>query len=623
MRIFKGILFSVFLLCTASLSGFNYDTDTTKNSESTLTKFYTLHQFEFADSVNSIDNSLYDFQKYISKNTLGNTGLAFHPLNYSPLPAQTGFRYYRNHYEGYYYLPQNLNFYNSRTPYTDLFYVIGTKKEQLFRMTFSYNVKKNWNITANLFRIRSDGTYTRQNTNDNFIAVSTNFKSETNRYWLAAGIIYNAVNNSENGGMVNDSVFDGTSGVDETLLNVNLSNARKKVINRDVFVKQIFNLGRRSTDTTNSRWIIPSSRFILTSSFDDNYINYKDEYNDLISGYYSNIYYDTLETFDSTYYSKIENELEWKRTDNLRHRGMQDMLGIRFSVKHQLIHVRQKEIDSVYNNIIAGASLYNTYSKNSFWWNLSGTYAATGYNEGDYSAVLALRKGLADSLVDVSLSATAKTQSPDFIYNQWRSNNLYWSNNFDNSEQVGAELSFRMKKYDLELNAGIDNYKNVLYFDNFAIARQYKGSVPVMHARLKKDFSLYNWHLNNTVTYQYVPDSTVIRLPQFTLEHSLYYENNIKDILRLQIGASVYFVSNYYANAYMPVTGQFYLQNERKYGNYPFIDVFLNARIKAVRIFIKVDHLNKGWTGANYILTPGNPYAGRTFKFGVSWKFYD
>jgi len=146
----------------------------------------------------------------------------------------------------------------------------------------------------------------------------------------------------------------------------------------------------------------------------------------------------------------------------------------------------------------------------------------------------------------------------------------------------------------------------------------------VFSAFLKKDFVLFNWHLNNKITYQDVPSGSVIRLPQLVLDEALYYERDlIGKVLRLQVGASVYYSTSYYADAYMPVTGEFYLQDRKKYGNYPFIDVFLCARVKTVRVFIKVDNLNAGWSGNNYILTPGYYYPGRTFKFGVSWKFYD
>jgi hypothetical protein len=85
----------------------------------------------------------------------------------------------------------------------------------------------------------------------------------------------------------------------------------------------------------------------------------------------------------------------------------------------------------------------------------------------------------------------------------------------------------------------------------------------------------------------------------------------------------VFYTSAYYANAYMPATGQFYIQTEKKYGDYPFIDFFINAQIKTVRIFIKVDHLNSGLMGNYYMLTPHYPMSDRAFKFGISWRFFD
>ncbi|MCX6297094.1 MAG: hypothetical protein NTX97_13740 [Bacteroidetes bacterium] len=130
--------------------------------------------------------------------------------------------------------------------------------------------------------------------------------------------------------------------------------------------------------------------------------------------------------------------------------------------------------------------------------------------------------------------------------------------------------------------------------------------------------------MNNSIQYQHVPDSTVIRVPEFILNHSLYYENDLlNNAMSIQIGVSVFLVSNYYADSYMPATAQFYIQDDKKYGNYPFIDFFINAKIKSVRIFFKIDHLNSGWMGNGYVQTPHYPLNDRAFKIGISWRFYD
>lgn len=619
MRIFLKV-FLLFFFSTSLLKADNDSSRVSTQNPNSLTKFFNKNQWEF-DSTFCINSSLHDFQKYIPKNTLGNTGLAVNELYYNPFTIEPGFNYFKNNFSNYFFSPQNIQFYNTRTPYTDLFYVIGTKKEQFFKMTFSYNIKKNWNVTTDFMRIRSEGTYLRQNTNDNSIAISTNYKSENNKYWVLGGIIFNSYKNAENGGIADDSVFKKGGSVDQRLLDISLTDSKHNFGNANVFIKQIYNLGSKSSDTTKQE-IIPSSRFILNSSLDATYLKYED--NNPTSGYYSNIFYDSTRTADSTFFYKVDNELSWKRLNNHKYRGVMDILGFGLSLKHEFIKVQQKSTDSVFNNIMGGAEIYNTYSQHSLFWNVSGKYVLTGYNKEDYDLKGIIKKENKDSLISITVKTESRLQAPDFIYNSYKSNNFYWSNSFDKAKKIGAEVYFSLEKYDFEINAGINTYSNILYFDNYAMARQFKGKLTIISAAIKKDFNFYNWHLNNKVIYQNVPDSSVIRVPEFILEHSLYYENDLlKKALVLQVGASMFYTSSYYANAYMPSTAEFYLQTEKKYGAYPFIDFFINAQVKTVRIFFKIDHLNSGWTGSNYILTPNYPYPGRTFKFGVSWKFYD
>jgi hypothetical protein len=610
----------VFFLNSAYLFSINNDTSKVVERGS-ATKWFTENQFEFPDSTTDLTSSLTDFHKYISKNTLGNAGLAEQNPAYRPSREQIGFKYSTNHYSNYYYHPYDLRFYNTRVPYTDLFYVIGTKREQLFKGTFSYNLKKNWNIAADFCRIRSEGSHLRQNTNDNFIALSTNYRSKNNRYWLLSSVIYNSVKNSENGGIADDSVFENID-LNEKLLLVNLTSAKRSQENANIYLKQIFNFGKRSTDTSSLNSIIPSSRLILTSSFDANSLQYEDKLP--TSGYYPAIYYDSTITNDSTFFSKIKNELTWKRLDNKKHRGVIDLIGIGFNFKQEQIKVHQRSLENTFNNYITGGEIYNTYTARSIWWNLSMNYVLRGYNQDDHWASLYFKQNIRDSITSIAFSVESRLQKPDFIYNRFLSNSFQWDTSYSKTVTEGAEISFVSKKFKLEANLSYYRYKNVLYFDSTASPKQFNGSIPLLSAFLKKDLTFYNWHFDNKITYQYLADSSVIRVPEFITENSIYYENNLlKNALRLQIGASLYFLTSYYSNAYMPATEEFYLQDNKKYGNYPFIDFFVNAKIKTVRIFFKIDHLNSGWSGKKYVLTPGYPYPERTFKLGISWRFFD
>lgn len=578
-------------------------------------KYYTISQFEYSDSVSYIENSLLDFQNYLPLNTLGNVGLPFNDFIYKT-DRPFGFYYQKNYYQHYFYTPFKLNFYNTRIPYTDLFCVFGTKKEQYFNLTFSYNVKKNWNVTANFSRVKSSGFYQGQKTDHTFFALSSNYKTLDNRYMLLASGALNTVKNEENGGMETDSAFfNGNSNYKRAI-----SDARNFRFNKNIFLKQYINLGYRLNDTSP---IIPSSRFILTSYFDDISQKYTDV-NPWKDDYYKNNYFDTLKSKDSLYILKIDNELAWRRVDNLKHRNVLDMIGFGAGIKHQYVQFKQREMDTLFNNVIGNAALTNLYSKNKFWWKFNGSYAFKGYNKEDYELTALLTKGWKDSLSKVSLTVRTKAYAPDYMYNLFNTNHFKWSNRFEKTTEQTLGVNLLLDKYELALGVDYTDYSNVLYFDTAAIAQQYKGKVSVLSATLKKNISFHNWHLNNKIQYQQVPDSSVIRVPQLVLQHSLYYENNLfKKALRLQIGFQVFYNTAYYANAYMPATGQFYLQNERTYGNYPVVDFFLNVKIKVVNAFFKIDHLNNGFSGNNYMLTPHYILNQRSFKFGVSWKFWD
>ncbi|MFN3316638.1 MAG: putative porin, partial [Raineya sp.] len=96
--------------------------------------------------------------------------------------------------------------------------------------------------------------------------------------------------------------------------------------------------------------------------------------------------------------------------------------------------------------------------------------------------------------------------------------------------------------------------------------------------------------------------------------------------LFLRAGIDGYFRTQYFADAYMPVMKQFYLQDAVLMRTYPVFDIFASIRIRKTRAFVKMSHINEGLMPAphgGYEMTPF--YAGlrRTFSLGLSWKLYD
>ena len=96
-----------------------------------------------------------------------------------------------------------------------------------------------------------------------------------------------------------------------------------------------------------------------------------------------------------------------------------------------------------------------------------------------------------------------------------------------------------------------------------------------------------------------------------------------KNACVFQPGIDLFYNTAYYASAYMPATRMFYLQDEKKIGNYVYMDVFANLMVKRFRIFVKYQHLNSFWSQSRYYMVPHYPIQDGIIKFGMSWSFYD
>ena len=107
-------------------------------------------------------------------------------------------------------------------------------------------------------------------------------------------------------------------------------------------------------------------------------------------------------------------------------------------------------------------------------------------------------------------------------------------------------------------------------------------------------------------------------------DSTVYYSDTIlKGAMFFQTGLSVKYFSKFYSNEYNPVVSSFHIQNEKKIGGFPLIDVFVNAKIKQTRLFLKAEHFNSSLTGNNFYSSPSYPYRDFSVRFGLVWNFFN
>ena len=154
--------------------------------------------------------------------------------------------------------------------------------------------------------------------------------------------------------------------------------------------------------------------------------------------------------------------------------------------------------------------------------------------------------------------------------------------------------------------------------------QQYGNTINYFSVKVGREFKVGKFGLDNTFLYQKVDQaSDIVNVPELTTRSTLYFSDHVfKKAMFLQTGVTFQYFSKYYGNDYNPLIGEFYVQNETKFGNFPMFDFFINARIKQTRIYLKAEHFNSSFTGYNYYSAPNYPYRDFMVRFGLEWNFF-
>ncbi|MDF2452755.1 MAG: hypothetical protein K0S26_2259 [Bacteroidota bacterium] len=559
-----------------------------------------------------IDTSITNFQNYFPRNTNGHLGMPSAPLYIDYKPKALGFNMLTAPYQNDVISADDVQYYQTKGPYASLTGIAGSKQEQAFKMVFSNTFKNKLNITLGFNRYGGLGFYTKQQSFTNNFYTTSNYSSANKRVGYFAHVLYNKVKHQENGGIADDSLFLLDVSVNKILLPVNLQDSKREL---------------RTTSFEINPWLrinkIEDSSTVI-SHFMDYQFNYSGsytKYSDTRSGandFFNAFYLDTVSTKDSTHWRTISNALDYTvklNTINAK---------LRLGAKNEINQVYQY-LDSTFVNNSVNAGFF--LSKNKYSGFAKTSYIFSGPNANDYS--LELSNSYSQSIAQVpfvfTLKASVEKRHPDFIHNTWLTNHYAWNNNFSPTDKLQSVFSISTLDDRFDMGVVYQSISNLIYFNELSVPEQTPVSIQNLGAFIHKDILLFK-HLGINARYNYQSSSyqAIVSVPNHIVNGALYYQGNLfKRALQLQVGFNAQYYSEFYGYAYNPSVNQYYLQTKEPVGDYPFIDFFLNARIKPVRIFVKIDHVTQGFLGSNYSLTPGYLQNDRAFKFGINWLFFD
>jgi hypothetical protein len=593
------------------------------------------------DTVFSLSNRVKIADKYSPVNaTLGNYGLPFYQLSFFDRVTDPE-KFLYAYYYPLMHLPSNAVFMNTQVPFTELDWSFAgpvANSEQTFRVRHSQNISRFINFGLIYDIVFSLGQYNYQRSADKTFTFYSSYTGEKYKVYFSAGI--NNLLSYENGGIINISDLNQPNTFDVATQLGALDKANSDLKNRNILLVQRYTIGgnpvvkKDSTSHKRSGFFGLSGTFSHIFMFENNARTYKDA--DPTSGFYENIFITKTVTSDSVYSRTIKNTVRFDfSTDETRKFALGGGAGIRNEISRYYFIVpipfplfAAPSILHENSNVLIG-KLFNNIG-NKFGWQATGELYATGYRAGDFnlngeiSKSFDWKKGRASWLITGSM----KNIQPSIWYDRWGGNNFGWDKNLKKEFRIdlGTTFKYPARKTELKLNYAI--IKNYVDFDTTAHPSQYSGGLSVASVAVKNELRAWKFHLASDVIIQKSSNSEILDLPLVTVRSAGYFEQLIRFLktggkLNLQLGADVTYNTVYHPYAYMPATGRFYRQDNMTAGDYPFINVFLNLKIKRTRIFVMFDHVNSKLMGYDYLMVPSYPMNIRMLRYGLAWTFYD
>ena len=593
------------------------------------------------------------YRKGVGDMALGGLGQSSQAVNWFDRRQDPDFIFARS-YDAYTARIDNVPFYNAKTPLTNLMYLESGQKryrEEHFEIVHSQNISPSTSFNVNYKSRGTMGLYDWQRTKNHNLSVAVAHTGK--RYSVHAAYMNNSIETRENGGVVGewaiaDTTFEMPSGVPMRLAS---AEAKNRYRNNAFFIKQAIAIPlQRVTEYDFSLADIPSV-----------YVGHQLEYNT-----WSKVYTDKRATYTNQRGHYNEETGKWESVGDLTYyddwfidpQTSRDSISERLLSNKVFVQVQPWDRDGVVSTIDGGIGVdLHTYSylnlenylsgqmtkdKRTSWyiygatggkikryadWGFNIKYHPSGYRGGDLSlgADVTLRAFIREHPLILRGRFSQSLRTPSYWQENLFSNHYAWFNSFDKESETRFEVNFSVPDIALELGAWQGVIGNMVYYGNDCRVAQHSGNVSLTSLYARKDFRFAGFHLDHRALVQITSNESVLPVPTFSAYLSYYYEFwVVRDVLRVQIGIDGRYNTAYHAPTYNPALAAFVNQREVRVGNYPYLDAFVSAKWKRMRILLKLQHLNDNLFGnGEYFQVARYPLNPRMFKFGISWSFYD
>lgn len=570
------------------------------------TKMYhpdsTLGSFALVDT---IARSSYQFQH------LGNLGTAAKWIGWRT-EEEVNTPLYFSPFGLYAFQKEQIRYYNTKSPYTNMHYVQGSRNFAVLDFTHSQNINERLNVTLDVNRFSASkqfgftGSSREERLVDHWaVHLSSNYTDKKGKYLLLAH--YNHLNHKQNeqGGVQGFETLDlnvSTISPEYTDYQAQLASAYSREYWNNWHVYHQYKLAKKEGFTLFHQLDYGYQKmFFIDAAFAQNQAS--DVYPASTSVADTAVLFVRYRSLDQSFGLKGN----WK--------------GFGYNVYVNPRLYRRVGVEDVRNSTswqfesFLGGRL-NYYSKDSSL--VLQTHAKFGTNGG----FLLVGKG---SYRRFGIHFKQLRRPTSVFERSFFSEFVSWSSDFNQTftQEIGTTFPISAKParrldvfgtYVLALNA--------IYWDEQSKPQQ-ATAMNYFEGGVNADFLWKKWRLSPHASVRLTDNDFVVRVPLLTAQLRAEYAFVWAKKLDMTLGSLIHYKSAYFAQAYQPMTQQFVLQNETLVWGVPVIDVYTAFMINRVKLSFAFTHVNKGVLTNGYFVSPNYLGLGRSFNMQVNWPLFD
>ncbi|GGD46714.1 hypothetical protein GCM10011514_08390 [Emticicia aquatilis] len=570
------------------------------NPDTTLTNF---HLFDF----NLRSGLLYQ--------DLGNVGTAIKPLFFIPttdIAKNLGY----TTYGAYAFDVRKTTYFNTKSPYTNVNYVQSGGGTGIMHFTHSQNIKPRLNATLDVRRLSSSKQYGAPQTREErmvdswAVMLHSNYESENGKYIILGS--YNHFNHAplEQGGI--QPLSDSSTFVAES----SLGNYRD-------FLSKL--TGAASRDWRNELHVY--HQYKLTNGFQVYHILDYQKRRDL----FTDVKFGADSSEKAGFYQVIPKSVKDTLSMDLRYNLLENKFGIKGIYKgfayrlyiRQRFYTMRSDSGNYLPNRINTETLVGGWANYFFPDSVRRVYAEAELGAVNTLGNLRLQAEYLSPRIKAGVSILRVP--PNILDEKFTSIAYDWKKTLAKTFTTNLYASTSLQKGNFVLSPSAYNslITNFIYYDTKAQVRQDSSAINIFRVGLGVEYRWKRLLIANQSYYTANTAENRLPTPKFANNTTISYEFIYAKVLRINAGVEIYYRSAYFANNFMPLTRQFFLQDQQKVWGTPVADVFADLKINKVRLFFKFAHVNQGFPSNGYYVSSTYPGLRRTFFLGVNWPLFD